>query len=65
MKLVIVAVAVAVIARARVAVLPGWLVPLPVLGLAAERAGCATFLGWVIYVALREPGPPDAGECPA
>lgn len=64
MKLVILVVAVAVIARARVAVLPGWVVPLPVLILAAELAACAAFAAWVICQARREhpsPAPEAAG----
>ena len=48
-KLCILAVALAVIARARVAVLPGWIVPLPVLILAAEITACAAFIAWLVH----------------
>ncbi len=60
MKLVILAVALAVIARARVAVLPGWVVPLPALILAAELIACAALVAWVIHRA-RRPVPAPAG----
>ena len=59
-KLCILAVALAVIARARVAVLPGWVVPLPVLVLAAEITACAAFIAWLVYRA-RRPVPAAAG----
>ena len=52
-KLWVLAVALAVIARARVAVLPGWVVPLPVLILAAEITVCATVIAWLILRARR------------
>jgi hypothetical protein len=44
----------AVIARARVALLPGWVVPLPVLILIAELAACVAFVAWLIHQARRE-----------
>ena len=65
MKLVIVAVALAVIARARVAVPPCWVVPLPVLILAAVLAACAACVAWVMCQARREARPPGAAERPA
>ena len=48
-KLWVLIVALAVIARARVAVLPGWVVPLPVLVLAAEITACAAFIAWLVH----------------
>jgi hypothetical protein len=57
-KLCILLAAVAVIARARVAVLPGWVVPLPVLLLAAAVTGCAAFIAWLAYLAHRPAAPP-------
>ena len=48
-KLWVLIVALAVIARARVAVLPGWVVPLPALILAAEITACAAFIAWLVY----------------
>ena len=62
-KLWILAVALAVIARARVAVLPGWVVPLPALIVAAELIACAAFVAWLIHRACR-PVPVPAGEVP-
>jgi hypothetical protein len=55
-KLVVLAVMLAVIARARVAILPGWTVPLPALILAAGITACAAFVAWLIHQARREPG---------
>ena len=61
-KLWMLAVALAVIARARVAVLPGWVVPLPVLILAAEITVCATVIAWLILRARHTaPAPEPAG----
>jgi hypothetical protein len=40
--------ALALIARARVAILPGWVVPLPVLLTAALFIVCATVVAWVV-----------------
>ena len=62
-KLCILIAAVAVIARARVAVLPGWVVPVPALLVAAELIGCAAFVAWLIHQA-RRPAAPRAGEVP-
>jgi hypothetical protein len=45
-RLCIIAAALALIARARVAVLPGWVVPLPVLLTVALFALCATAVAW-------------------
>ncbi len=59
-KLWVLIVALAVIARARVAVLPGWVVPLPVLVLAAEITACAAFVAWLIHRA-HHPAPASAG----
>jgi hypothetical protein len=63
-KLCVLAVALAVIARARVAVLPGWVVPLPALIVVAELTACAAFVAWLIHQA-RRPAPAPAGEAPA
>jgi hypothetical protein len=60
MKLCILAVALVVIARARVALLPGWAVPLPALLLAAELIACAAFVAWLIHQA-RHPAPAPDG----
>lgn len=61
-KLWMLAVALAVIARTRVAVLPGWVVPLPVLILAAEITVCATVIVWLILRACHTaPSPEPAG----
>jgi hypothetical protein len=61
-KLWVLVVALAVIARARVAVLPGWVVPLPVLVLAAEITACAVFIAWLVHRAHRPaPAPAPAG----
>lgn len=45
-KLIALLVALALIARVRVAILPGWVVPLPVLLVAAEFALCAAVVAW-------------------
>ena len=58
-KLWVLIVALAVIARARVAVLPGWVVPLPVLVLAAEMTACAAFVAWLVCRAHRPAPAPD------
>ena len=58
-KLCILAAALAVIARARVAVLPGWVVPLPALILIAELTACAAFVAWLVHQARRPAAPPD------
>jgi hypothetical protein len=66
-KLCLLALALAIIARARVAVLPGWVVPLPVLILIAELAACAAFVAWLIHQARREsprPAPAAGGGQP-
>ena len=61
-KLWVLIVALAVIARARVAVLPGWVVPLPVLVLAAEITACAALVAWLVHRAHRPaPSPAPAG----
>jgi hypothetical protein len=61
-KLIVLAVTLAVIARARVSVLPGWVVPLPVLILAAELTACAAFIAWLIHRAHHPaPAPAPAG----
>ena len=59
-KLCILAVALAIIARARVAILPGWVVPLPVLVLAAEITACAAFIAWLVHRARPAPAPAGA-----
>jgi hypothetical protein len=59
-KLWVLIVALAVIARARVAVLPGWVVPVPVLLLAAELTACAAFVAWLIHRA-QHPAPAPGG----
>lgn len=58
-KLWVLIVALAMIARARVAVLPGWVVPVPVLLLAAELTACAAFVAWLIHQARRPVPAPD------
>ena len=58
-KLCILAAALAVIARARVAILPGWVVPLPALILIAELTACAAFVAWLVHRARRPAAPPD------
>ena len=58
-KLCILAAALAVIARARVAVLPGWVVPLPALILIAELTACAAFVAWLVHQAGHPAAPPD------
>jgi hypothetical protein len=68
-RLCIALAALALIARARVAVLPGWVVPLPVLLTAALFALCALCALVVAWVALHTPrlrlapaAPEAAGE---
>lgn len=61
-KLCILAVALAVIARARVAVLPGWVVPLPVLLLTTVLALCAAGITWLVVRLYRETRPGSAPE---
>src|SRR5260370_156486 len=61
-KLWVLAVALAVIARARVAVLPGWIGPLPALLVAAEITVCVTVIAWLILRARHHaPSPVPAG----
>ncbi len=65
-RLCIIVAALALIARARVAIVPGWVVPLPVLITAALFIVCATVVAWVALHTPRAwvtPGPPEhAGE---
>ncbi len=63
-RLCILFTALAVIARTRVTVLPGWVVPLPALLLAAVIVACVTVLGLAV---LRSQTAPDqmAGLEPA
>lgn len=65
-KLLILLALLAVIGRARVAVLPGWVVPLPVLIVAALFIACAAVVAWVALHTPRAwvaPGPAEpAGE---
>jgi len=65
-KLCVLVVALAVIARTRVAILPGWVVPLPVLIVAAELGVCAVLAAWLICQARRPAPRPlaDAGGIP-
>ena len=56
-KLCILAIALAVIARTRVAVLPGWVVPLPALILTALLTVCAAGITWLVLRLHREGGP--------
>jgi len=67
-RLCIIAVTLAVIARARVAVLPGWAVPLPVLLLAAVVVVCAAvvaFMAWLMPLTYRTwTPPPSPGSAP-
>lgn len=67
-KLCVLAAALAVIARTRVAVLPGWVVPLPVLLVAALVIACVTVLAWLTLTVLRPqaiPGGDAAAPEPA
>lgn len=52
-KVLILLALLAVIARARVAVLPGWVVPLPVLIVAALFIVCTTVAAWLALHAPR------------
>jgi hypothetical protein len=52
-RLCIILAALALIARARVAILPGWVVPLPVLITAALVIVCATVVAWIVLHAPR------------
>ena len=65
-KLIILLALLAVIGRARVAVLPGWVVPLPVLIVAALFVVCAAVVAWAALHTPRAwitPGPAKpAGE---
>jgi hypothetical protein len=65
-KLCVLLTALAVIARARVTVLPGWVVPLPVLLTAALFALCATVVAWAVLHTPRmwpvPAAPEPAGE---
>jgi hypothetical protein len=65
-RLCIVLAALALIARTRVAVLPGWVVPLPVLLTAALFALCITVVAWVALhtprLRLTSAAPEAAGE---
>jgi len=68
-RLCILAAALALIARARVAVLPGWVVPLPVLLTVALVVVCATVLTWTALYTPRvwhmAAAPEPAGEGPS
>jgi hypothetical protein len=61
-RLCIILTAPALIARARVAIVPGWVVPLPVLLTAALFALCATVVAWVALHTPRMWPAPAAGE---
>ena len=61
-RLCLVLAALALIGRARVAVLPGWVVPLPVLLTAALFALCATVAAWVALHTPRLRLAPAAAE---
>jgi hypothetical protein len=67
-RLCIIMAALAVIARARVAVLPGWVVPLPVLILAAVAVLCAAVvavMAWMMPRTYRTWTPPPVpGSAP-
>jgi len=61
-KLCILLGALAVIARARVAILPGWVVPVPALILIAELMACTALVAWLVHQARRPaPAPAPAG----
>jgi len=60
-KLCILAVALIIIAYTRVTVLPGWVVPLPALIVAAELIACAAFLAWLIHPTRPAPSPAPGG----
>jgi hypothetical protein len=68
-KLCILMAALAVIARARVAVLPGWVVPAPAVFLAAALALCAAVTALVVLRVraeqARRPSPEPAPEVPS
>jgi hypothetical protein len=61
-RLCIILAALAVIARVRVAVLPGWVVPLPVVLAAVLFIVCATVVAWVALQAPRACVPPAAPQ---
>lgn len=62
-RLCIVLATLVVIARARIALLPGWVVPLPVLILAAETVFVAAAAAWlVLYLRANRTG--TAAPCP-
>ena len=50
-KILLLLVALALIARVRVAILPGWVVPLPVLIVAAEFVLCLALVAWAALAA--------------
>jgi len=59
-RLSILLAALAVIARTRVAVLPGWVVPVPALILAAEIIACAAGITWLVLRLRSEARPRTA-----
>jgi hypothetical protein len=61
-RLSIILAALALIARARVAVLPGWVVPLPVLLTFALFAACAAVVAWTTLYTPRVWRTPAAPE---
>jgi hypothetical protein len=64
-RLCVLVTALAVIARARVAVLPGWVVPIPVLFLAAALALCAAVVALVVLRVLADRSRPPWPTHPA
>jgi hypothetical protein len=64
-KLCILAAALAVITRARVALLPGWVVPAPVLLLAAAVALCAALAALLVLRVRADQPRPHALPAPA
>jgi hypothetical protein len=61
-RLCIIAAALALIARTRIAVLPGWVVPLPVLLTFAMFFLCATVMAWTALYTPRVWRTPAAPE---
>ena len=54
-RLCLILIALAVITRTRVTVLPGWVVPVPVLILAAALLLCAALVAWMAWTVLHAP----------
>lgn len=61
LRLMILAAALAVVARARVALLPGWVVPVPVVFLAVALSGTVTLAALLVLRFRGTPAPAAAG----